>query len=127
MLKSNANRQYKMLESLLKSITYFAFLCQKSKYFSYCLHFGWQFLEADKETRAQINQKCKHKLQEESSFSKHILFSDNCNFSSRCAANKQNCRIGGSKRTETVYECLQNSSSSFSRTKQLLERRTKKF
>lgn len=73
------------------------------KLFPSRLRIGLQLSETHKENRVAITQLYKKKLQENLNFSKHIAFLDECRFLLQGAANKQNCRICGSQRPETVY------------------------
>ena len=79
--------------------------------FPYRLQIAQQLSHDDKTNRLNFAQFLQAELVEDSHYLERIVFSDECSFSLGGAVNKQNCRIWGSERPDTVYESPQSTQS----------------
>jgi len=95
----------------LPHTTVWYFLRKQLNMFPYRLQIAQQLSEVDKTNRLNFAQLCQTNMLENSAYLESIVFSDECSVSLGGAVNKQNCRIWGTERPDTVYQSPQSTQS----------------
>ena len=95
----------------LPHTTIWYFLRKELGMFPYRLQMAQQLSDDDKTNRLTFVQRIHQKIIEDPEFLNKIIFSDECSISLEGGVNKQNCRIWGSERPDTVYQSPQSAQS----------------